>query len=78
MLHCLYKLNREVNLMDNYYFKLVCVDEQNPLEYDVLEDVNLSNLEDVHKYVEDHIETHSPEHIKWMLIPMRKENIKIA
>lgn len=64
--------------MDNYYFKLVCVDEQDPLEYNVLEDVNLSNLEEVHEYVEKHIRHHSPERIKWMLIPMKKEDVKIA
>lgn len=58
--------------MGGYYFKLVCIDEQNPLEYCVLEDVNLNNLEDVHKYVESHIDSYSPECIKWMLIPMKK------
>lgn len=62
--------------MDNYYFKLVCVDEQNPLEYKVLEDVNLDNLEDVHKYVKEHFDIHSSEQIKWMLIPMRKIIVK--
>ena len=44
--------------MDNHYFKLVCVDEQNPIGYHVLEDENLDNLEDVHKYVEEHINLH--------------------
>lgn len=64
--------------MNNYYFKLVCVDEQNPLEYGVLEDINLDDLEDVHKYVKEHFDAHSPEHIKWMLLPMKKSTIKIA
>lgn len=64
--------------MDRYYFKLVCVDEQNPLEYGVLEDVNIDNLEDVHKYVVEHIDNHSPENVKWMLIPMLKTKTKIA
>lgn len=58
--------------MDEYCFKLVCVDEQNPFEYSVLEDVNLEKLEDVHEYVKEHFEAHSPERIKWMLIPMKK------
>lgn len=57
--------------MDNYYFKLVCVSEHDPLEYGVLEDVNLGNLEEVHKYVVEHIKNHSPEQIKWMLIRKR-------
>lgn len=64
--------------MSNYYFKLVCVDEQNPLEYEVLEDVNLNDLEAVHKYVIEHIASHSPETNKWMLLPMKKSNVKIA
>lgn len=64
--------------MDDYYFKLVCVDEQNPLEYDVLEDVNLNDLEDVHKYVKEHFDAHSPNKIKWMLIPMKKSDAIVA
>ena len=64
--------------MSNYYFKLVCVDEQNPLEYEVLEDVNLDSLDDVHKYVEDHIKDHTPETNKWMLLPMKKQKIDIC
>jgi len=32
--------------MDNHYFKLVCVDEQNPLYYHVLVDETLETLED--------------------------------
>jgi len=60
--------------MDNHYFKLVCVDEQNPIGYHVLEDENLDNLEDVHKYVEEHINLHPLHAIKWMLIPMMKPN----
>lgn len=59
--------------MDNYYFKLVCVDEQHPLGYCILEDVNL-NLEDVHEYVEDHINNHPLDTIKWMIKP----NVAIA
>lgn len=60
--------------MDKYYFKLVCVDEQNPLGYLVLEDVNLNDLSEVHDYVEKHISNHSLDTIKWMLIPMIKIN----
>ncbi len=57
---------------DKYYFKLVCIDEQNPLGYCVLEDVNLNDLEDVHEYVESHINNYPLGAIKWMLIPMIK------
>ena len=64
--------------MDNYYFKLVCVDEQNPIGYHVLEDINIDNLEDVHEYVEKHINNHPMGAIKWMLIPMMRSNIAAA
>ena len=63
--------------MDKYYFKLVCVDEQNPLEYCVLEDKIIGNLDDVHKYVKEHIAIHTPESTKWMLIPYRKDEVTI-
>lgn len=63
--------------MNNYYFKLVCVDEQNPLGYQVLEDVNLESLNDVHNYVEEHMLNHAPESIKWMLIPLPKDKVSV-
>lgn len=37
---------------NQYFFKLVCVDETNPLAYEVLEDVNMRTLDEVHRYVE--------------------------
>lgn len=64
--------------MSGYYFKLVCVDDNNPIEYCVLEDVNIENLEEVHKYVIDHIKKHTPEHSKWMLIPIKKQQTNAA
>lgn len=63
--------------MDNIFFKLVCVCEQDPLEYTVLEDVNLPNLDDVHTYVVDHIGEYNPDKIKWILLPMKKNIVKI-
>lgn len=63
--------------MNSYYFRLVCVDEQNPIQYSVLEDETIESLEDVHKFIEDHLYSHTPELTKWMLIPVRKDSIKI-
>lgn len=63
--------------MDNYYFKLACVDERNPLKYDVLEDVNLGTLEDVLKYVKEHFGNRPPENTKWIILPMKKTEAKI-
>lgn len=61
--------------MENYYYKLVCVDENDPLEYRILEEENLENLEKVHAFVARHIEKHSPDATKWILIPFRKHHV---
>ena len=49
------------------FYKLVCVDESDPLEYKVITDVNRSTLDDIHEYVKEHIGQYA--HAKWMLIP---------
>ena len=61
--------------MDAYYFKLVCVDETNPLEYEILEDMNIGSLDDVHRFVKEHIKDHQPDRTKWMLLPFKKDAI---
>lgn len=61
--------------MDAYYYKLVCVDETNPLEFEVLEDMNVGSLDDVHKFVTEHIKDHQPDRTKWMLLPFKKDAI---
>lgn len=53
--------------MEKQFFKLVCVDENNPFEYEVLEDVNKGTLEEVHSYVKQNIHKHKSA--KWTLIP---------
>lgn len=63
--------------MDKYYFQLVCVDEQNATGYRILNQEMIGNLDDVHKYVENHLNDHSPEHTKWMLLPYKRSEIKI-
>lgn len=62
-----------MKIMEKYYFKLVCVNENNPLEYEVLEDVNVATLNEVHAYVVNCIHKHKhPELTKWMLLPIKK------
>lgn len=56
--------------VERYFFKLVCVNENNPLEYEILEDVNLPDLNEVHNYIDNHISNYVPEMTKWMLLPM--------
>ena len=63
--------------MENYYFRLICVDEQNPIYYHVLVDETLGTLEDVHKYVKKNIENNIQNMSKWMLIPIKKQELII-
>lgn len=49
------------------FFKVVCIDENNPLEYQVLEDSNCNNLESVHEFVTQKLEKHKGA--KWILLP---------
>jgi len=58
--------------MNNYYFKLVCIDDTNPIEFCVLEDVNVDNLDEVHNFVVNNIKNHPPEQTKWLLMPLIK------
>lgn len=61
-----------MNDPSHYAYKIVCVDETNPLEYEVLEDVNVSNLEEAHKQVVDRISRHNIINTKWILLPIPK------
>lgn len=52
--------------MEKQFFKLVCLNEDNPFEYEVLEDVNRGTLDEVHDYVKENIHKHKSG--KWILI----------
>ena len=58
--------------MENYFYRLVCVDEHNPLEYSVLKDETIGELEAVYEYIGQHIGDYTPELTKWMLFPVRR------
>lgn len=53
--------------MEKQFFKLVCLNEDNPFEYEVVEDVNRGTLDEVHDFVKKNIHKHKSA--KWMLIP---------
>ena len=61
--------------LEDFAFKLVCVDETNPLEYEVLEDVNAKDLDEVHKQISEKICKHNIATTKWMLLPIKKIRI---
>lgn len=53
--------------MEKLFFKVICVDDSDPMEYHVLEDVNRGNLDEVHEFVTQRYHKHIGA--KWMLIP---------
>ena len=55
--------------MDNEFFRIVCVDEGDPLEYKVLEDSNKGNLSEVHRFVDENFHKHYRNGVKWLLLP---------
>lgn len=55
------------NMEGRVFYKLVCVDESDPLEYQIFEDINCGCLEEVHEYVTKNIGKH--KNAKWMLLP---------
>ena len=63
--------------MDQYYYKLVCVDEANPLEYTILEEKNLDNLDAIHDFVKEHMDEHLTKRAKWILLPFKKEDFTV-
>ena len=62
---------------DEYFYKLVCVDESNPLEYTVLFEKNVDTLDMAHELVQRHIHEYIPNMVKWMLIPFRKDGMAV-
>ena len=49
------------------FFKVVCIDENNPLEYRILEYFNCNDLESVHEFVTQKLKKH--QGAKWILLP---------
>lgn len=57
---------------DNFAFKIVCVDENNPIEYKILDDVNKDSITEVCQYLKSHYGDFGLEDCKWMIIPIPK------
>ena len=53
--------------MQKPFFKIICIDESDPFEFQVLEDVNRGNLEEVHEFVKEKMPLH--DGAKWLLLP---------
>lgn len=55
--------------MTKEYFRVICIDESDPLEYKIVEDVNKGSLDDVHKFLDENYEKHHGNGIRWLLLP---------
>lgn len=53
--------------MEQEFLKIVCVDESDPMEYHVLEDVNRGSLQEVHEFIKERYEKHKGA--KWIMLP---------
>lgn len=60
---------------NDYFFKLVCLDETNPFHYSILDEENFDNMQDLHKYMDNHIDDHHPDYSKWILLHLNKKNL---
>lgn len=57
-------------MADSVFFKIVCVDENNPLEYGVLEDANRGTIQEALDFVGKNYRKH--DLAKWILLPYPK------
>lgn len=58
--------------MEDYAFKLVCIDDSSPLEFVVLDDVNRSTLTEIHEYMMANAGKYDLNSCKWLLLPIHK------
>ena len=56
----------------NFAFKLVCIDENNPIRYQVLDEVNKGNMQEIGDYLKDNYQKYDMNNCKWMIIPISK------
>lgn len=57
----------------NYAFKIVCLDENNPIEYSVLDEVNVGNIDEVCEYLKENYDNFNLDICKWTIIPINKK-----
>ena len=59
-------------MKENFAFKIVCVDENDPIEYKILDDVNKDNITEVCQYFKSHYNDFCLKNCKWVIIPIPK------
>lgn len=63
-----------MNATNNYAFKIVCLDENNPIEYSILDEVNVGDIGEVCKYLKENYNKFNLSVCKWTIIPIYKSN----
>lgn len=62
-----------VDKKSNFAFKIVCVDDNNPIEYQVLDDENKDNITEVCQYLKSNYANFDLKNCKWIIIPIAKQ-----
>ena len=55
-----------------FAFKIVFIDENDPIEYKILDEVNKDNITEVCQYLKQRYNDFDLESCKWMIIPIPK------
>ncbi len=59
---------------NNYAFKIVCLDENNPIEYSILDDVNVDDMNKVCEHIRKNYKKFNLDVCKCIIIPIPKQN----
>lgn len=59
-------------MKENYSFKIVCLDENNPIRYSILDEIILGSIDEVCTYFKDNYDKFDLEVCKWVVIPIYK------
>lgn len=62
-----------MNNENEYAFKVVCLDENNPIGYTVLDEVNKRDMNEVCKYLQENYKNFDMDNCKWIILPMSKQ-----
>lgn len=54
----------------NVAFKLVCIDDSSPFDFQVLDDINRGSLDEIFMYLNENIEKFNLTTCKWLLLPI--------
>lgn len=58
----------------DYAFKIVCLDENNPFGYIILDEVNKEDITEVCKYLKENYSKFDMDVCKWIILPMKKSS----